>query len=372
MKKKVLFFIESLGGGGAERVLDVIVRHLRQDLFDVTVLVVNGGGVYEKSVASKVNYKCVFKGNAYKNVFLRVLYAIKYKLIYNWLPVWLVYKWIVPKGFDVEIAFVEGFATKLLSTSTNNRSKKIAWVHTDLKQRPWTLDKGVFGSLMEEKKAYDKFDKIVCVSKDVENVMRSTYDLSSVCTIYNPVDASAIMQKGKEPSSLAIDNDKYNIVSVGRLVYEKGFDTLLNIFHNVKKVESQIHLWIVGVGGEYESLKRQVDNLSLNENVTFTGFMKNPYALMSKMDLFVCSSRVEGFSLAIAESLILRVPVISMKCSGPCELIQDGKNGSLCDSYDMLECKMKDAIRGSFVPANVPDFINIDETMKQIVHLLKS
>ena len=64
------------------------------------------------------------------------------------------------------------------------------------------------------------------------------------------------------------------------------------------------------------------------------GFLKNPYALMKNMDLFVCSSRAEGYSLVIAEALVLGLPVISTDCAGPNELLDNGKYGILVDNNE--------------------------------------
>ena len=113
----------------------------------------------------------------------------------------------------------------------------------------------------------------------------------------------------------------------------------------------------------------QADDLGISDCVTFTGFMKNPYALMSKMDLFVCSSRAEGFSLAIAESMVLGVPVVSMNCSDPNELIDNNKYGALCDTYDDLEKAIQNAIEGKVVPMGIPSLVDINETMRRVSEL---
>ena len=275
----------------------------------------------------------------------------------------------VPKGFDVEVAFVEGFATKVLAASSNKQAKKFAWVHSNLTLLPWTITNGIFKNVDDERRAYLNYDKVVCVSNSVEKVMVENYGLSSTITIYNPLDVLSIKQSGKEKSSYVVDHSKFNIVSVGRLAKEKGYDLLLPIIKNVKDVHPDVHLWLIGMGVEENSLKRQAADLGIEDNVTFTGFLKNPYSLMSQMDLFVCSSRAEGFSLVIAEAMILGLPVVSTNCSGPNELLCGGKYGILCETYDELEKSLIAVAGGSEIPTGIPPIINIDETMKAIYEL---
>lgn len=372
MKKKVLFLIESLGGGGAEKVLTTLVQHIDQSRFDVTVCIISGGGKYDEIVSSNVYLTSIFEAPEYYKGLKKLWYILKYNLIYRILPAWLIYLLFMPKGFDVEVAFVEGLATKVIAASTNKRAKKLAWVHVDLIQRPWPIELGVFKNIKEERTAYNKFDNVICVSKSVEDIMRTSYNLKNTLTIYNPLDKEAILSMGKQQATFNIDKNRYNIVSVGRYTKQKGYDLLLPIISKIIKEQPNIHLWLIGEGSERADLERQTKDLGIIKNVTFTGFLKNPYALMSRMDLFVCSSRAEGFSLVIAESMILGVPVISMNCSGPNELIGKNEYGILCNSYEQLEAEISKAINGHIVPCSIPPMVDLKQTIGQIHHILNS
>ena len=338
MKKKVLFLIESLGGGGAEKVLTTIVKYLNKEMFDVTVCVISGGGRYEDEVAKEVRLFSLMKPPYSLKGLGKVVYWVKYHCIYSWLPMWLVYWLFVPKGNDIEIAFLEGFATKLLASSMNKKAKKIAWVHSDLKNQSWPIMMGVYRNAEQEKAAYCRYDTVVCVSKVVESIMRMYYGLSNTITIYNPIDREVVIRLATKENKFDVDSSIYNIVSVGRLEKVKGFDMLIPVVRGVRNKGVNAHLWIIGEGTEFQNLAKQVKEIGMEPHVTFTGFLKNPYSLMSKMDLFVCSSKAEGFSLVIAEAMILGIPVISMDCSGPKELIgENNVYGTLCNSYGMME-----------------------------------
>lgn len=337
MKKKILFFIESLGGGGAEKVLSTIVKHLDTQKFDVTVCVIMAGGEFDEEVERRVRLCSLLNSSEEYHGFGKILYWLKYHLIYDWLPYRLVYDLFIPKGNDVEIAFVEGFSTKLLSCSTNSNAKKIAWVHCDLKNQPWPIQEGIYRNKEEEKACYGKYDTVVCVSGMVEDVMRGYYDLSNTVTIYNPIDVAEINRLAGKDYEWNVDSSKYNIISVGRLEKVKGYDKLIPVLRNIRKKGVDAHLWLVGEGSEMDALVRLVAEEGLGNNVTFTGFLRNPYSLMSKMNLFICSSRAEGFSLVIAEAMVLGIPVMSMNCAGPKELMELCECGILCDSYEELE-----------------------------------
>lgn len=328
MKKHILFFIESLSGGGAEKVLVTLLKHLDYSRYEMTLLTLVDTGVLRGEVdMSKLHYKPVIREA--KSLWQHIWNRIKYKLIYQYLPCEVVNRWIIPQnGIDVYIAFTEGFATKLLSYMPK---KKFAWVHADLQTDPWTLKSHIYRDFSEEQKVYNRYDKVACVSKTVEKVMKDYYGLKSTITIYNPIDKYVILQKAKPPIDIKLPSS-FKIVSVGRLVYQKGYDRLISVIGKLRQEGKDVQLYIIGEGSERKHLESLIHNQGLKEVVHLVGFLNNPYALMSKMDLFVCSSIAEGFSLVIAEAMILGLPVLSTDCAGPNELLDHGNFGILVDN----------------------------------------
>ncbi len=338
MKKHILFFIESLSGGGAEKVLVTLLRHLDYSKYEVTLMTLVDTGVLRGDVdMSKLHYKPVIREA--KSFWQQICNIIKYKLIYQYLPCGLVNRWIIPQsGIDAYIAFTEGFSTKLLSYTPK---KKFAWVHADLKSDPWTIKSHIYRDFLEEQKVYNRYDKVACVSKTVEKVMKDYYGLKSTVTIYNPIDKNVILQKAKQPIDIKLPSS-FKIVSVGRLVYQKGYNRLISVIGKLKQEGKDVQLYIIGEGSERKHLESLIHNEGLQEVVHLVGFLNNPYALMSKMDLFVCSSIAEGFSLVIAEAMILGLPVLSTDCAGPNELLDHGKFGILVDND---ETKLYEGLR---------------------------
>lgn len=373
--KTILFFIESLSGGGAEKVLVTLLRHIDYARYNVALLTVCDVGPLKKELDfSKIKYRSIIKNS--NNVFYKWWNKIKYKLIYNILPAKAVNKFFIPqKGVYTYIAFTEGYCTKILAHSPKN-ANKIAWVHCDLKTMPWTLNEGIYKGKAEEAEAYRNFNHIISVSKNVEQIMRNEYSLENVKTIYNPIDTNKIIKLSEEGIKHTQLNG-FNVVSIGRLVNAKGYDLLIPIIARLKNEGTDVNLYILGDGAEKSNLERIIQKHGCEKSVHLLGFLDNPYPILSEMDLFVCSSRSEGYSLVIAEALTLGIPVISTYCSGPNELLANGEFGELCNDYEELYSAIKRAAtdKGYYSElknkaAKRKGFFNIEETIKEIERIL--
>lgn len=368
--KNILFFVESLSGGGAEKVLTTLLRYLDSTNYQITLLVLVDTGVLREEIdTEKIRYLPIIRPSSNKSVSL--WNKIKYKLIYFFLPARLVCRWIIPqKGFDLYVAFTEGFATKLLAFAPG---PKLAWGHIDLISFPWTQDKHIFRSIQEEALAYQRFNRVICVSESVERAMILRYGLTRTQTILNPIDSEEIKTKANLDCGIILPNIGFRIVSVGRLSYQKGFDRLIPLIRKLRDNNLDVSLYLIGEGEEQTYLNTLTKENHLDGHVVFCGYQKNPYALMSQMDLFVCSSRAEGYSLVIAEALTLGLPVISTNCSGPDSLLDGGKYGVLCENDEELFLAMEKAVTDSVFldklrekSRNRSGFFNIRETVRQV------
>ena len=375
MRIKVLFVIESLAGGGAEKVISILTKHFSYDKYEVTVCPIVDEGFYCEDVKRNVTYyKPVI---SYKGAPLsRFWNRIKYKLLYSFLPLCWVYKFFIPHGSDVEIAFCEGFVTKLLSYASS-KSKKIAWIHTDLRDNPWPIKLGIYQDVDEEREAYSKYNKIVCVSESAHQSFCNLYGLEyKTTTIYNPIDVNEIRSKiGQKRRG---QDDIVRLISVGRLVPQKGFDRLLKVVKRLHDNGYPVELLILGEGNERGTLEKYVKSNDMQSYVSLPGFSENPYQEMSESDLFVCSSRAEGYSLVIAEAMVLGITVVSTYCSGPNELLHEGKYGLLVENskkglYQGIKSLLDDHAklkRYGELSLSKGRMFCIDETMHRIEQLL--
>ncbi|HAX72253.1 MAG TPA: hypothetical protein DCY20_01880 [Firmicutes bacterium] len=330
-KTKILFVIGTLGGGGAEKVLVNLVKYLNKELFDITVLTMIDLGIYIDAIKEVVNYQTIYKTVASSQE--ELLNIQKRHQFLNTLTPAAFSAEVIDEVYDVEVAFLEDLSTRIVANSPNKYSKKIAWVHTDL-----MTDNSVatlFNSEEEQKECYEKFDHIVCVSESAkQGFVKRFNEFGKVQVLYNPIDVDDIMKKAKLPLETEISKDKFIIISIGRLVPQKGYERLLRIHKRLMAEGYDYELVILGDGPLKETLNQYIVDHELGDSTRLLGFKDNPYVYLSHSDLFVCSSYVEGYSLVVAEALMLGVPVISTLCAGPDELLEQGNYGMLVENNE--------------------------------------
>lgn len=346
-KRKILFFIESLAGGGAEKVLVTLLKHLDPYHFDITLCCVTRVGKYLDDVPSFIDFRYLLPDPKSLMGLSLFFYKVKYKLIFNLPPKWT-YRLFIPKGNDVEIAFLEGSATKILSGSTNHYARKIAWVHNDMKVDHWTVT--LYRDKMEEENIYNAFDLIATVSDSSRRVFLQELPnvQTTVRVIYNPIDRNEIISLARTENALPARKEAFvRLISIGRLVPQKAFDRLLRVFKGLKDKGFNLKLWILGEGQQRMMLQDYINVNDLAGDVVLWGFQSNPYPFLAQSDLFVCSSLTEGFSTAATEAVILGVPFVSTACSGMSELLGEDDCGLIVENdedalFQGLERVLKD------------------------------
>jgi len=326
MKIKLLFIYGPLGGGGAERVLIDFLSNLDIEKYEVDLCLLINGGILLPEVPKYVNIIPLFPSytNYYKLAFRMSKWGITNVLFQRILAKKLV------KKYDVEISFLEGMPLKL-HAFMKTKAKKITWVHCDLFNFHYTNN---LFSTGEEVAAYNKIDKIVCVSNDAESAFEKRF---ANCTtdrlvIYNPIDIAKIQKLAN--GSVKNKNDNFTVVAVGRLTMPKKLDRVIRLAARLKSERVNIHFQIIGDGELKDDLKNLTKELNVEDCVVFKGFIKNPYPYIKKADLMLLSSGFEGFGLVICEAMCLGTAVVSTKTAGPIEIIENNKFGLLCDHDD--------------------------------------
>ena len=340
MKKKILFLIESFAGGGVEKVFIDLINNMDISKYDITVMSIWDYGVRKKDLRKDVKYKSIFPNiKGISKIFNNFVEKSDGKLLY---------KLGIREKYDIEIAFIEGRATKIIGASTNPNSRKIAWVHIDLSQGHWTSM--VFNkSLEKEKECYKRFNDIIFVSNSAKAGFKKLFgdDFDNLQVKYNPIIADDVIKKSQEVvDDIEKPKDKKLLVTSGRLVSQKGYESLLEVCNRLNNDKLDYELWILGEGWARPRLEELINKYNLN-NVKLFGFKENPYKYIKQGDLFVCSSKNEGFSLVIAEAMILGLPVISTNCSGPNELLNFGEYGFMVENTeDALYEGLKEILMG--------------------------
>lgn len=353
MKKKILFLIHTLGGGGAEKVLVNLVNNMDKNLYDVTLMTVIDTGVFKKDISPDVRYRTMIKvpfkkekvndsGSLLKkksglsSKFIKI-----YTMFWKVVPAKWVYMFFVKEKYDIEVAFLEGICAKIISGSTNKQSQKISWIHVDLMNQHKSAN--VFKNHSEEEAVYNRFDSVVCVSNYVKEQFETMFQVKgNVVVKYNPVNVQEIIKKSNETIETVPSKRKFTICSVGRLNAQKSYIRLLECHNRLKREGYDCDLWIVGEGTDRENLETYIVDNNLQDSVKLLGFKNNPYPYMKNADLFVCSSKAEGFSTVATEALILGIPIVTTNCSGMYELLGDSEYGVITEnSVDGLYSGMK-------------------------------
>ena len=326
MKKKILFFITTLNGGGAERLLVDLVNHMDAEKFDITVQTFYDVGIYRNQLNQDIRYKTIV---SLENNILRRLQG---RFFWEFVSPKYIYKKYIEDSYDYVVAFLEGIATKLISPAGRD-FHSIAWVHSGLFHNFWT--KHMYRSLKEQKKAYQSYEKIICVSNSTKKEFIQRFGNYAALDIkYNFVDKTAVQAKAEKNVEGVLYKKSFRMITLGRLTYQKGYDRLLSVIRDLIHEGLECELWIFGKGECQKKYERYILQNGLSSYVKLWGFQKNPYKYMKYCDLFVCSSRCEGYNLAIAEAMALGMPILSTYCTGPDELLDYGRYGMLVENNE--------------------------------------
>jgi len=208
---------------------------------------------------------------------------------------------------------------------------------------------------------YWRADKVICTSE----YCLTQLSTAKICSkaqlqfIPNPFDLVNIRSLAAEPVDdlpLSRRGSKL-IVCVGRLVWQKGIDVLLDA---VRLLPSEVnyHLLVIGDGPELSVLEDRVISLGLSEKVSLLGYRANPYPYMASADLFVLSSRWEGYVNTVIEAMVLKLPIVATDCkSGPTDLLRDRLGEALVPIDE--PAALAEAIEKALQLSSVPDYSSI-------------
>lgn len=319
---KLLFCIDTLNGGGAEKVTVNLLNNIDYNKYDVELFVVFKKGIYFNQINKNIRIKVLIDEN------------IPICLVDNFIKRnnnEELYSYFINKNYDVEIASIEGISTKIISGSTNKNSRKIAWLHSNIKY--YNVTKKRFLNIIEQEECYKKFNIIVVDSKDCKKSLLEVFDLqeNNIRVIHTIIESEKILKLGNKAS---IKFNKFTFCAVGALTQVKGFDRLINIIYRLIKEDFDCNLVILGDGEDRDKLRGMVEKLNIKDYVSFLGFVSNPYIYMKACDVFVLSSLAEGLSSVVCEALILGKTVISTDCSGARELLGESFYGIVVDNSE--------------------------------------
>ena len=325
MRKKILFIINTLRDGGAERILVNIVNHLDPAQYDIEVRLIYQRGVYLDQL--NPNVKLTFIAGAPGTFWAKWVSRFLPRLSSGFL-----HKLLIRGTYDTEVAFLEGYATKIVAGAPEG-THKVAWVHCDVTKTEWIT--GVFRTEQGFIDCYQKIDVVVSVSASVRDAfIRRFGNVKKHLVKYNPVDDRDIKEKATEQLPVKKQIDRIALISIGRFMAPKKIIRLLRALKHLTDEGYKMTLWLIGDGEEREELLRFIENNELENIITMPGYVANPYPYIQAADLYVCSSIYEGYSTAATEALILGTPVLTTDVSGMREMLGDSEYGLIVDNND--------------------------------------
>lgn len=296
---KGLYVINSLEGGGAERVFSNLLEILSEtdgydDLSVVLLDKYRAAYVMPSKVAS---YQLMGPKPRFKNFFSFL------KIVKDEKPEYVVSFLTRANFFNIVGSYMYGYKS-IISERSNTDGR--------FGKRFYKIKKMLTGYI------YRKADKIVAVSKGVESCLVNNYGVnpSKVVCLHNPVNVALIENIANKVN---VGIAKPYIIAMGRLVKSKCFDILIDSY---AKSNIDEELRILGEGPELDYLKSKVRKLNLEHKVHFMGFQENPYSYIKNAEFFVLPSSLEGFPNALVEAMALSKAVISTNCTdGPSEIL---------------------------------------------------
>ena len=249
----------------------------------------------------------------------------------EFLPRGFIYRFFIKDKYDIEIACGDTHPTRVIGGSPNKDSVKISWTHMDV------IERGYNGFGMKSEKGrhkhYQNYDYIVNVSEECKDKFIQKFGFEDkALVIHNPVPTEDVIKKSLLPCDITLSKNEFNVVLIGRMTPQKGFDRLLEAQKRLVCEGIKQHIYIIGDGMDRGDLEKYIEENNLSDSVTLLGFLENPYNVLKQADLFLVASRDESFCLVLAEAMILGIPVMSTRCTGPTELLENGKNGLLVDN----------------------------------------
>lgn len=307
--KKLLFVIHDLHQGGAEKVLVNLVNNLDSKKYDITLFSIFDVGVNKQFLQEHITYKShynrMFRGNA---KYFQLFSAEK------------LFRKLFKDKYDIIVSYLEGPTARIVSGCTDSDTRLISWIHGQ--QHTKARATASYRSFKEASNAYNKFDRTICVSEDVKNDFKSIFNITHKCEVlYNTNETDDIVEASKEKDELdVISKNTFNLIGVGKIEKEKGFDRLARIHHKLQSEGESVSTYILGEGSGRNKINQYLNEHSIT-NFHFLGYKTNPYKYLANCDLFVCASFAEGFSTAATEALIVGTPVVSTLVAGMKEML---------------------------------------------------
>jgi glycosyltransferase involved in cell wall biosynthesis len=293
--QRVLFVMENLGVGGTEQAFISLMNLWAVPNTKVEIFLKSRGGIFEQ--------------------FLRKdLPIISEKEAYS-------------RFYDVAACFYGPKADSQTEVTKVHAKRRVQWIHADLSACPEE-------NFFNRKELYEGVDAFIGVAKKCAESARKICPPArdKIFAIPNVLDQELIKRKAAELIPSFPRDGVCNVVSVGRLSYEKGYRRAVKVFSQLDREGILFRWYIIGEGAARSKLERQIQQVGLKDKVILLGQKTNPYPYMVQADIFCMPSRCEGWGLAVTEAKILGRPILFTDVASARDQIDSETNGLIVDN----------------------------------------
>lgn len=336
--KKIIIATNQLVIGGIEKGL-IDLLNILSEKYDVTLLVQHTGGDLYDDIPKGVKVELIDNcESTIDRISQNKTLSYKIKCIQNYLKLRLFKDYsdqceILTKlykkrneYYDLAIAYSTPVSISNYYIINNvNAHKKIMFLHNDVKE--------INVSAFESEDLYKQYDAILAVSEIAKQHFLEyfPYLKSKTNVFHNLINENLIKEKSGEFIPDSFLTDYVHITTVGRLEFEKGQDIIPKVIYELKQRKINVIWHLVGDGALKPKIVEKAKQFGVLENIIFEGSQKNPYVYIKECDLYVQTSRQEGFGITIAEAMILNKVIVSTSFPSIYEQITNGENGFIVD-----------------------------------------
>ena len=374
-KKKILFVIESLACAGAEKSLTTLLNLIDYSKYEVDLQLFSYGGAFEKLLPEEVNLlpklkyfeyceSTSFNQNIKLKYFIsRILYSIQIRIlnygnigksVLLWKRIKKCFN-IYEKKYDCAIAYAQGLPTFYVADCVK-ATNKYAWVNVTYNPEK------KFKKYINE--YYEFYEKVVCVSDKTLEQFKENFSqyADKACAIYDINDEKMMKKMSELKSDVKKDmktDEKWKILTVGRLAKQKGYDIAIEACRILKREGISFTWFALGKGPLEDEIKNKIKEYQLENNFKLLGVRENPYPYYKECDIYVQTSRFEGFGLALTEARVFNKPIVTTEFDAVYMQIKPNVNG--------LVTKMN----GKSVAENIIKIIEDEELRETIIKNIK-
>lgn len=342
-RKKILFLNYSLHSGGIEKSLVTILSLFDYEHYDVDLQLFANEGLFFDRVPEQVHvlpplfpeeYRLNIRA-AFPALFLHghPLLAVcrlfvSFAGLRGTMGLRLSRMWRVERRFvrpareryDAVVAFMEGqplyYAVEKVSAGI-----KIGFIHGDY---------NAMGLRRDFDRPYiSMVDALCTVSESCKTALETTFpdQSSKFHVIYNIISSNFLRSMAEKEVGFDDGYTGIRVLSIARLSHQKGLDIAMPAVADLNRKGFSIRWYIIGIGPEEESLKRQASELGVGDGIAFLGEQGNPYPFVRECDIYMQPSRFEGKSIAVDEAMVLCRPILLTDFSTASDQITSGEDG---------------------------------------------